>query len=178
MMTTSKTIAVYGSSAVSQDSDIAAQAERIGYQLASVGFRVSNGGYMGVMEACSRGARNAGGEVVGVTCAMFRDRSPNTHLTEELKTMDLNERIVTLMRISDAYVVLDGAIGTFAELFLAWNLVYMGWDKPIIVVGEPMRRAITALEEHTEIDQRQMKYIEFAPDIDDAVNRLRARFGI
>ncbi|MDP8246122.1 MAG: LOG family protein [Candidatus Hinthialibacter antarcticus] len=176
-MTSPKTIAVYGSSAVLQDSDICAQAERIGYQLASVGFRVSNGGYMGVMAACSRGARNAGGEVIGVTCEMFKDRSPNTHLTEEISTKDLNERIVTLMNISDAYVILDGAIGTFAELFLAWNLVYMGWDKSIIVVGESMRRAVLALQEHTEIDERQMKYIEFSPDVDDAVKRLRARFG-
>ncbi len=176
-MSDTQTIAVYGSSAITQDSDIAAQAERIGYQLASAGFRVSNGGYMGVMEACSRGARNAGGQVVGVTCALFRDRSPNTHLTEEIPTQDLNERIVTLMKISDAYVIMDGAIGTFAELFLAWNLVYMGWNKPIIVVGEPMRNAVLALQEHTEIDERQMKLIEFSPDVDDAVKRLRARFG-
>lgn len=176
-MTHKKTIAVYGSSAVSQDSDVAAQAERIGVLLASSGFRVSNGGYKGVMEACSRGAHNAGGEVIGVTCEAFRDRSPNLYLTEEILTPDLNERITTLMSISDAYVVLDGAIGTFAELFLAWNLVYMGWDKSLIVVGEPMKKAVLALQAHTEIDERQMKLIEFSPDVDDAVNRLRARFG-
>lgn len=176
-MTRKITIAVYGSSGITQDSDVAAQAERIGVLLASSGFRVSNGGYMGVMEACSRGAHNAGGEVVGVTCKAFRDRSPNPYLTEEISTPDLNERIVTLMRISDAYVILDGAIGTFAELFLAWNLVYMGWDKPIIVVGEPMKNAVLALQELTEIDDRQMRLIEFAPDVDDAVNRLRARFS-
>jgi hypothetical protein len=177
-MSTQKTIAVYGSSAITQDSDIAVLAERIGYLLASAGFRVSNGGYMGVMEACSRGARNANGEVVGVTCEAFRDRSPNGHLTEEITTNDLNDRITTLMRISDAYVILDGAIGTFAELFLSWNLVYMGWDKPIIVVGEPMRKALLALQEHTEIGEKQMQLIEFSPDVEDAVNRLRARYGV
>ncbi|RJP23110.1 MAG: hypothetical protein C4527_20810 [Candidatus Omnitrophota bacterium] len=113
----SKIIAVFGSSAITQDSPEAARAHRLGRLLAEASFTVCNGGYMGVMEACSRGASEAGGKVIGVTCETFSRRSPNPFLTEEIPCKDLLERIATLMRIADAYLVLDGNIGTLAELF-------------------------------------------------------------
>lgn len=167
-----KTIAVFGSSAVSQDSAAAEQAYRLGYALAQCGFTLCNGGYMGIMEAASRGAAEAKGEVVGVTCSALARRSPNSYLTREILTPDLPERIATLMRIADAYIVLDGNIGTLAELFLAWNLAVIGWTKPLIVVGDSMRQALLALQPYTEIQEKQFAYLTFLPSVDAAVALL------
>lgn len=167
------TVAVFGGSGVPQESQAAKEARRLGRLLAEAGYRVSNGGYMGVMEACSRGAREAGGYVIGVTCAQFADRKPNPHLDEEICEPDLTARIATLMRISDAYIVLDGQIGTLAELFLAWNLIHMGWKKPLIVVGASMRRVLDTLAEQTEIDADLLRHIRFVDAIDEAVERIK-----
>ena len=172
-----KTIAVYGSSGISQESESAQRACRLGRLLAENGFRICNGGYTGVMEACSRGAREAGGHVTGVCCDTFITRSPNPYLTEIIQTRDLLERITTLMRLSDAYIVLDGNIGTLAELFLAWNLIAIGWTRPLIVVGADMRNALKALEPYTEIEEKKMRHITFAPTAEEAVHHLRKYFN-
>lgn len=164
---------MYGSSAIQQDSPSADQAYRLGRLLAESGFIVCNGGYMGVMEACSRGAQDAGGEVIGVTCRIFTNRTPNPYLTKEIKSEDLPERITTLMRLADAYVVLDGSIGTLAELFLAWNIVAMGGTNPIYVIGEKLKKGIYGLTEHTEIEEKHLSKLRFVDTIEEAVDFLK-----
>jgi len=43
-----------------------AQARRVGQLLADAGFTICTGGYLGVMEAASRGAHERGGRVLGI----------------------------------------------------------------------------------------------------------------
>ncbi len=173
----SKTIAVYGSSAISQDSHEAQQAEQLGKLLTEAQFKICNGGYTGVMEACSRGAHSVNGQITGVICAAFTKRSPNPYLTDTINTNDLIERITTLMRLADAYIVLDGSIGTMAELLLAWNLVVTGWDKPVLIVGDNMKQAVLALQEHTEIKQKQLDMLTMVDNIDDAAQWIENYFS-
>lgn len=170
------TVAVFGSSAVSQRSPEARLAESLGQALAAQGWTVLTGGYMGVMEAASRGARELAGEVVGVTCDAFADRAPNPYLSRAIPTPDLPERIATLMRAADAYVVLDGGVGTLAELFLALNLLYMGEFKPLVVVGEKLRLALEGLCDHTELSTDHLSLIQFVATAEEAVAALAAPF--
>jgi len=53
---------------------------------------VVTGGYNGVMEAVSRGAKEAGGHVIGVTVDVIArnfDRVPNAFLDQEVRTAAL-----------------------------------------------------------------------------------------
>ena len=61
---------------------------RCGELLARAGFAVATGGYGGTMEAVSRGAKDAGGEVIGVTApTVFPDRvRANEHVTTETRS--------------------------------------------------------------------------------------------
>jgi len=128
------------------------------------------------MEAVSRGAAEAGGTVIGVTCAAFSSRAPNPYLTQAIETRDLLERIATLLRIADAYIVLDGNIGTLAEFFLSWNLLVTGWSKPLLIVGEKLRQALQALQTYTEIEEKQLRHLVFLPTGENAVEYLRRHF--
>lgn len=172
----SKTVAVYGSSAITQDSVEAQNAERLGKRLAEAKLQICNGGYRGAMEASSRGAKQAGGQIAGVVCSAFSGRNPNPYLTEMIETDSFLDRIATLMRLADAYVVLDGNIGTMAELFLAWNLAAVGGRKPVIVVGEEMKQAILGLQERTEINQNQIAMLTFVENVDTAADWLMRYF--
>ena len=61
------------------------EALHLGELLAKAGHEVVTGGYMGVMEAVSRGAAEAGGNVIGVTCKdieNWRPIDPNRWVTE------------------------------------------------------------------------------------------------
>ncbi|MEJ5198439.1 MAG: DNA-binding protein, partial [Anaerolineae bacterium] len=66
-----RTIAVFGSSRREEESALYREAYELGRVLAGAGYAVLTGGYNGSMAAVSRGAAEAGGRVIGVTCAIF-----------------------------------------------------------------------------------------------------------
>src|SRR5438309_2260934 len=114
-MTLMQAITVFGGSRVEPGSDEYSAAMRLGHELASRGFEVVTGGYNGTMEAISRGAKEAGGRVVGVTVEVIAknfQRLPNEYLDQEIQTAALLERIDKLVELGSAYVVLPGGSGT------------------------------------------------------------------
>src|SRR5512143_3965531 len=88
-----KRVAVFGGSQVDRDSDRYREAYEVGARLARAGITVVNGGYTGTMEASARGAREAGGRVIGVTSTFFPDRDVNEYIDEVIPTDDLYSRI-------------------------------------------------------------------------------------
>jgi hypothetical protein len=69
-----KVITVFGSSRPAEGHGEYAEAVELGRVLAEAGFAVCTGGYAGVMEGVSRGAREAGGRVLAVTSSFFSAR--------------------------------------------------------------------------------------------------------
>ena len=61
-------VSVFGGSQPKEDDAAYAEALALGKLLAERGHIVLTGGYIGTMEAVSRGACEAGGHVIGVTC--------------------------------------------------------------------------------------------------------------
>ena len=62
-----KIVTVFGSSRPPAGHADYEEARALGAALATRGFAVCTGGYGGTMEAASRGAKEAGGKVYGVT---------------------------------------------------------------------------------------------------------------
>jgi len=117
-------IAVFGSSTTKESDATWRLAYELGAELARSGAAVMTGGYGGIMAACSRGAREAGGHVVGVTVELFERRGPvNPWVTERVHTHDLFERLRTIIARADGFVTVPGSIGTLTELFLTWTLL-------------------------------------------------------
>ncbi len=109
-----------------------------GRLLAQAGFTIANGGYGGTMLAAAKGAAEAGGEVIGVTCSAFKSSEANEYVTREVVTASLDERLDKLIELGQAYVALPGGTGTLLELAKVWELKNKGFlnaDKRIILVG-------------------------------------------
>ena len=135
-------------------------ARRLGHVLAQRGDVIVSGGYGGVMEAVSRGAHEAGGEVLGVTVAPWVGRiTPNPYLSEERSARTLFERVEALVE-SDALIALPGGAGTLGEVALAWNLRQMGLmaAKPVILVGDRWRRLSEAFSELLIVETRTWRF--------------------
>src|SRR5437763_16461998 len=113
-------VTVFGSSLPGPESAAYADARRLGRLLAESGFGVANGGYAGLMEASARGAREAGGHTIGVTCTVW-PQAANPWIVEEVRANSFPERIMKLIHLGAAYVVLPGGTGTLAELALSWD---------------------------------------------------------
>lgn len=151
-------VAVFGSGSAAADHPVLVQAEQLGQKLAEAGLTVMCGGYGGIMDAVSRGAYQAGGQTIGVTMDLFDGRlEPTTWLTREQREKDLFGRLEQLMG-ADAYVVLQGSIGTLTEATLAWSLLQTGQiaPRPLIFVGESWRRLLAAFEAETLMTRKDL----------------------
>ena len=89
------------------------------------------------MEASARGAKEAGGRVIGVTVETF-SRVPNRFTDETYCARDLWDRIRTMFERADAFIALPGATGTLAELGLAWEFIAKKLmpQKPLLFLGD------------------------------------------
>ena len=132
-----KVVAVFGSYRPKPGDTEYERAAEVGREIASAGWTVINGGYAGTMEASARGAKERGGQVIGVVVETF-SRQPNRFTDDTVCTTDLWERLRVLMERSDAYIALPGATGTLAEVALAWELLCKGLmsPKPLVLLGD------------------------------------------
>jgi hypothetical protein len=150
---TVKTIAVFGSSRRDEQSQHYREAYDLGRMLAQAGYAVLSGGYGGSMAAVSRGAREAGGQVIGVTCAVFDPLPPNPWLTQEIKAPSMLDRLATMLDLSDGFVAVRGGIGTLSEVTLAWSLLQTRSmaDKPLVLLGSDWQGIVDAFRSHSDL---------------------------
>jgi hypothetical protein len=170
-MVKNRTVGVFGSSEPLPGEPLYEQARRTGALLARAGCVVVNGGYGGVMEAASRGAREAEGHVVGVTAATFGARAPNRYLVEERREQDLFARTRRLIEGSDAFIILPGRSGTLAELTLVWALCRSRQmpDKPVALLGEVWAAFLEALQSLDFLEPRLLSLTRHTPSPEEAV---------
>lgn len=124
------------------------------------------------MEAAAKGANEAGGEVIGVTCSAFKNSIANEYVTREIVTKSLDERLDTLINLGQAYVVLSGGTGTLLELAKVWELKNKGFlqtNKPIILIGS-FWKPLVELVAADDPDSR--RYIQQADEPQQAVKLI------
>jgi len=132
-----KIVTVFGSGRPRQGDPHYAQAQALGAALAEAGFVVCTGGYAGVMEAVSRGAKEAGGRTIGITAAHFKSRA-NRWVDEEIRVKTWQDRLFELIKRGRGYVACPGGTGTLVELAVVWEMANKGVmsGKPVVVLGD------------------------------------------
>jgi uncharacterized protein (TIGR00730 family) len=172
-----KVVTIFGGSEPRVGDPAYEEARRLGGLLARAGLAVLSGGYIGTMEAVSRGAAESGGHVIGVTCdeiEAFRPVGANPWINEERRTATLRERIFSMINGGQAAIALPGGSGTLAEVSLMWNLLYIKAisPRPLILVG-PAWQEIMRLFMHNfnrYIPDSQSALLEFAPTVNFAAD--------
>ncbi len=175
-------ISVFGGSQPKPDSPAYQEARLLGEMLAERGHVVLTGGYIGTMEAVSRGAAEAGGHVIGVTCEdieRWRAIDPNPWVQEEWHKKTLMERLQGLIENCDVALALPGGPGTLTEISLMWNLMIVGslGRRPLILIGAGWQtvfnQVFSTLGDYSPASQRDL--LQFAPDVKSAVQMLDPR---
>ena len=155
-----KTISIFGTGRARQGDSTYQLAYEVGKLLAEAGFTIANGGYGGTMLAAAKGAAEAGGEVIGVTCSAFKNSTANEYVSREIVTGSLDERLDTLIKLGQGYVVLGGGTGTLLELAKVWELKNKGFlkiDKPIILLGGFWKPLVELVESDDPDSSRSVK---------------------
>lgn len=172
-----KRVAVFGGSRPSEEDY--KQALHLGRMLGQAGYTVMTGGYIGSMEAVSRGAAENGGHVIGETCneiEAWRPVEPNPWVKEEHRHKTILERMFALIDGCDAALTLPGGSGTLAEVAVMWTHLLTGAisPRPLILIGEGWRETFEqfyrAFGGYIPIEQR--RWLMYSRNVGEAVSLL------
>ncbi len=172
-------ITVFGGSLPQPGSSAYEEAFRLGQLLGAQGFTVLTGGYIGTMEAVSRGAAEAGAHVIGVTCdeiEAWRPVAANRWVMEEYRFPTLRERLFSLIENCDAALALPGGIGTLAEIAVMWSQLQTRAiaSRPLILIGAGWQRVFDTLyqEQGDYINSTHRGLLLFAATVEEALESL------
>lgn len=179
-MPAAKIAAVFGGSQTAPGQPVYDEARQLGAELARADWTVMTGGYAGVMEAASRGAAEAGGHVIGVTCqrieALRPGLRPNAWVKEEIKYATLRERLYHLVEHCDAAIAMTGGVGTLSEVALTWSLIQTGEvkRKPLVVVGQAWSETVSTFIREAEgfIYMDDVDLVRIVNSVEEAVTAI------
>lgn len=177
-------VTVFGGSQLKPGDGAYQQALHLGALLGSAGYTVLTGGYIGTMEAVSRGAAENGGHVIGVTCdeiEAWRAVHANPWVQEEMRFKTLRQRLFALIENCDAAVAMPGGVGTLAELGEMWSHLQTGGitPRPLILVGAGWREVMEQFFKSFGrfVPEKYRRILSFAEDVDQAFAMLQSWGG-
>jgi uncharacterized protein (TIGR00730 family) len=165
-----KIVTIFGGSRCGEKSTEYAQAREVGSRLAEAGYTICTGGYLGVMEAASRGAREKGGRVLGIVMNQFKGE-PNRFLTDKVATKHFYERLQQLIDRSVGFIAIRGGMGTVTEVSLVWNKLQTGViePRPLVLLGNCWKPVVKAWQENLLVSDADVSHLSFAETPEDAV---------
>jgi uncharacterized protein (TIGR00730 family) len=172
-------VTVFGGSTPRPGEPAYQEAYQFGKLLGNAGYTVLTGGYIGTMEAVSRGTAECGGHVIGVTCdeiEAWRPTKPNSWVQQEMRFPTLKQRLYALIEECDAAIALPGGIGTLAEITVMWSQLQVGAGKPrpLILVGDGWEKMIQVLFDHlgAYVLNKYRNLVVLVPDTHEAFLKL------
>jgi len=156
-------VTIFGGSRCNENDPEYAQARRVGSLLAEAGFTICTGGYLGVMEAASRGAREAGGRVLGIVMNQFKSE-PNRYLTDKVASAHFYERLQNLITRSVGFIALRGGMGTVTEISLVWNKMQTRVlePRPLVLLGSSWKNVVEAWKKNLVVSNSDIALLDFA----------------
>lgn len=162
-------VTIFGGSRCSEKAPEYEEARALGARLAEAGFTICTGGYLGVMEAASRGAREKGGRVYGIVMNQFKSE-PNRYLTDKVASRHFYERLQNLIERSVGFVALRGGMGTVTEVSLVWNKFQTGvlGKRPLVLLGDCWKSVVEAWQTNLVVSDADVSLLDFAHTADEA----------
>jgi len=176
-------VTIFGSSRIVRGGALFESARDLARQLSRLGCDIITGGGPGLMEAANEGAQE--GDVSGKTKSFGLhielpfEYKPNPYIDRLSSHRTFFSRLHHFVRLSHAYVVLQGGIGTSLETLMIWQLLQVGYikDRPLILVGDMWKGMLEWM--HREMTPRNLVFateLEMAKvvsSVDDAVRIIK-----
>jgi len=174
MIKRANVVSIFGSSQAQRGSLAYEEARRVGALLAQKGLTVCSGGYGGVMEAVSRGAKQAGGSVIGVTTRWFSHLAANHWVDEEIRTATFLKRMQKMIEMGHGYLALKGGIGTLTEISVVWSLLQTRSmpPRPFVLLSDPWQGLLDFCHQELIMRQRDYGHLQLAHTPEEAVQTL------
>jgi uncharacterized protein (TIGR00730 family) len=130
-------VTLFGSARVKPDAPMYQTAVDTARLLGEAGFTIITGGGPGIMEACNRGAREAGAVSVGLNVELPFEQGVNSYVDIAMEFHYFFVRKTMFVKYAQAFVIFPGGFGTLDELFEALTLIQTGKVRnfPVILFG-------------------------------------------
>ncbi len=169
-----KSVTIYGSARFKSDNIHYKDARKLAGLLAKAGYAVLTGGGPGIMEAANRGAKEAGGDSLGLNIELPFEQNINPYVTDSMSFYYFFSRKTTMSFAAEAYIYYPGGFGTLDELFEILTLVQTRKIRkiPIFLVGAdfwaPMQDFIenVIFRDHGAVDKKDMQLYTITDDHD------------
>jgi uncharacterized protein (TIGR00730 family) len=177
-------VAIFGSSRIRPEDANYARVRELARRLSELGCDIVTGGGPGLMRAANEGARRGAyrhkTRSFGLTILLPMEEQPNPFLDEVAQHPTFFSRLHQFIRLSHAYVVVDGGIGTTLEALMVWQLlqVHLVRDRPLVFVG-PMWRDLRAWVEEQIVGRglaspEDLSVAHWVDDLDGALPIVEA----
>ena len=139
-------VAVFGSARIRPEDKEYAEVRALASRLTGLGCDIVTGGGPGLMEAANEGAASSRGNgkrntrSFGLTIAIPYEKA-NPYLDSVTAHRTFFSRLHHFVRMSQAFVIFPGGIGTALELMMVWQLLQVGFmtERPVVLVGKMWR---------------------------------------
>jgi len=179
-------VTIFGSSRMHDGDPLYVEVRELARRLAAMGCDIVTGGGPGLMQAANEG------ETLGDSDGRTRSYGLNIEVPHEQGVNPFVEKAYThrtffsrlhhFVRLSDAFVVVRGGIGTTLEAMMVWQLCQVRHvtDRPLIFVGRMWGELLEWAERNMVGDGRgladpgDVEIPHCAPGIDEAIEIIRA----
>jgi len=176
-------VTIFGSSRIARGDALFNSAKDLAFQLTQLGCDIVTGGGPGLMEAANEGAQE--GDLTGKTKSFGLhielpfEYKPNPYIDRLSSHRTFFSRLHHFVRLSHAYIVLPGGIGTSLETFMIWQLLQVGYikDRPLILLGDMWKGLVDWIQK--EMIPRQyvaiedLNYVKAVSSIEEAVKIVK-----
>lgn len=134
-------VSIFGSSRIQRGDPIYEQVKKLSADLARMGVDIVTGGGPGLMEAANSGAVEGQVESharsFGLAIHLPKEEDANPFVNKVFRHRTFFSRLHHFVRLSSAFIVMPGGIGTALELFMVWQLLQVKHvtEHPLILVG-------------------------------------------
>jgi uncharacterized protein (TIGR00730 family) len=134
-------VSIFGSSRIKTGDPIYDEVKKLSYELAHLGVDIVTGGGPGLMEAANSGAmegqKDSHSRSFGLAIHLPSEENLNPFVDRVFRHRTFFSRLHHFVRLSSAFVVLPGGIGTSLEAFMIWQLLQVKHinQHPLILVG-------------------------------------------
>jgi hypothetical protein len=141
-------VTVFGSSRMREGDAIYGSVQELARELSLMGCDIVTGGGPGLMEAANRGAEE--GDVddrtrsFGLNIEVPHEQETNPYVEKAYVHRTFFTRLHHFVRLSSAFVVVPGGIGTTLEALMVWQLMQVRHvtDRPFIMLGTMWRELV------------------------------------
>ncbi len=174
-------VAVFGSARIQPGDREYAEVRKLATRLTELGCDIVTGGGPGLMEAANEGAASSRGNgkkktrSFGLTIAVPYEKA-NPYLDSVTAHRTFFSRLHHFVRMSQAFIIFPGGIGTALELMMVWQLLQVGFmtERPVVLVGEMWQGLLDWMRREMVprrlINAEDLDLVHLAGSIEEAVS--------